>query len=111
MTSHTKTYIEPSDILALRLVCKKCDSTVALSLVRDLNFSRLHSCPNCNEPWLTISGSNSLEPQMKECAESIRKTVMALSQWDKILHSNGAVGFSITFEISEGEGHASRAKD
>jgi hypothetical protein len=60
MTSQTKKFIDPSDILGLRLQCQhpECQATVLLPLDKPMNTPRLASCPLCLRSWLTGSSSS-----------------------------------------------------
>jgi ribosomal protein S27AE len=98
MTTQTKTFIELPDILAVRVECGKCHSTVTMPIARNMNFAGMKRCPNCGNAWLAVEMS-SIEPQIKACAESIRATVDELKNWQKTLSTMGSDGFSLSLEI------------
>ncbi len=63
MTSQTKTFIEPSDIIGLRLKCQhsECGAEILVALDKPLKAERFATCPVCRRPWLR-ENNTSLEP-------------------------------------------------
>lgn len=51
MTSERKWVAEPSDILLIELICKKCGASLALNPTRENHFIR-RECPNCSNEWM-----------------------------------------------------------
>ncbi len=100
MTTQTKTFIELSDILAVRVQCSKCQSTVTIPIARYMNFAGMKRCTNCGNAWLAVEMS-SIEPQIKACAETIRATVEELKNWQRTLSTMGSEGFSLALEIAQ----------
>jgi hypothetical protein len=100
MTIQTKHFIELSDLVALRLVCKHCGATLSLLLSDDklaagensLN-TFLSTCPSCHREWAELGGST-YEP-------TIRKATAALNRLKGLLYGELAepLGFSLTLEI------------
>lgn len=100
MTIQTKHFIELSDLLALRLVCKECGATLTL-LLSDEKLATgenrpqmfLSDCPVCHHNWAEIGGS-SYEPL-------IRRATASLHKLKELLHGEAAapLGFALTLEI------------
>ncbi len=94
MTIQTKHFIELSDILALRFVCKKCDTALSLSLadekLRTDNSTNqfLAECPNCHEDWFSVAGNN-YEP-------ILRRATAALSRLKELLYSDSAAKLNVS---------------
>jgi ribosomal protein S27AE len=104
MTTQTKTFIELSDILSVRVECGKCHSTVTIPIDRKMSFSGMGHCPNCGEAWLQ-AGPTTKEPEMKACFEMIRATADILKNWQETLTVMQSKGFSLTLEIRADDDH------
>src|SRR5580700_4119964 len=82
MTSQTKKYIEFSDIIGLRLECKKCGCALLLGLEKDpptvetfLSNSNkvLSSCPTCGATWTGLpDGRLSFDSEIKDFFRRLR---------------------------------------
>jgi hypothetical protein len=90
-----ETYIELSDFIGLRFECSSCKASLSIPFGSSIDVKKLRFCPNCNEPWTTISGGSSVEPKIADFIECFK-------QMKKIL--SGDFGFpkffSMTFEIA-----------
>ena len=102
MTTQTKKFIEPSDILALRFECKSCGSELLISSLRDISkreeYGKLNDCPVCCKPWASIGGST--------CEPTIAEFLTALNKLRGMLGTHqGAfpAGFSLMIEIKDKE--------
>jgi hypothetical protein len=104
MTSQTQKFIELSDILALKLECKHCESVLAIPSSRDMarreDVGKLSICPVCQRPWATLGGAT-YEPL-------IAKFVSALNEMRNAF-KDAPIGFTLTLEISSDP--VSTAKD
>jgi DNA replicative helicase MCM subunit Mcm2 (Cdc46/Mcm family) len=100
MTTQTKTFIELSDILAVRVQCSKCQSTVTMPITREMSFAGMRHCPNCGKPWLVLE-MTSKESEIAACAATIRATSDLLKTWQETLAATGHSGFSLTLEIAQ----------
>ena len=100
MTTQTKTFIEVSDIIGLRVDCGKCGATVTLPISDGMNFKGLSRCQNCNEPWLDVMKST-IEPEVSACASAIKAASDRLAAWQKSLKEHGSSGFSLTLEVAK----------
>lgn len=103
MTIQTRHFIEVSDLLALRFVCKKCDATLSLLLSDDKlktgenrvkNF--IDRCPSCGCDWFDI-GQSSYE-------QVITRVTASLNRLIELMNSETAksLGASLIFEIKPG---------
>jgi len=99
MSTQTKQFIQPSDILAVVFECNNCHAKVTLPVAKSTQFGALGTCPNCQTPWLH-AGQNTCEPVLTKCTESIAETVDRLERWEEILKASNSKGFSLTLEIS-----------
>ncbi len=114
MTSHTKQFIELSDIVGLQLECKKCGisllaggETLTATLVESHNTT-LSQCPTCNSPWTvpaTIPTQMGYDTEVKKFLRLI----------EEIRRIEKHIGCRIRFEIKEDvsvtqTSHASNAK-
>jgi len=93
MTVQAKHFVEPRDIVAMRLDCSRCGSTLSIPLAGNINIDKLASCPNCNEPWLKLPTGASVENEVLECIASLDRVA-------KKLGSKHYPGFSLYLEIS-----------
>jgi len=88
MTSQTKVYIEPADILSIRCDCKHCGASLSLPLSRDVGKSLL-VCSQCNKGWARLENSSE-ETLISEFAFKVEKMVSALPR----------LGFKLLLEIA-----------
>ena len=100
MTTQTKTFIEPSDILGVRLECGNCGMTVTLPISQTMNFKGLGVCQNCNEPWLVFI-MTSMEPEIADYIRATRALSHKFELWQEQLKTTGNKGFSIRLEIAQ----------
>jgi len=94
MTSQTKKFIEPSDILGLRLDCADCGATLLLPISHEVKIKQIYVCPHCQIPWVKLPNGSTAELAIAECMERIK----TLSQ---LLGSGQFEGFSLLLEIKE----------
>jgi hypothetical protein len=77
MTTQTKRFIELQDVLGLRFECKECHASLSLPLTKDLNASRLRTCPHCNNPWLSMmagpTGGSTVEGDVTALVDAIKR--------------------------------------
>jgi hypothetical protein len=99
MTTQTKTFIEPSDILGIRLECGECGMTVTLPISRTMSFKGLGYCPNCNEAWLVMP-HDTIESEIAEFMGAARTLAHRLDIWKEISESKQRKGFSVSLEIA-----------
>lgn len=94
MTEETKKFIELSDILSLRLECKRCESELLISSLRDMlrreEEGKLNNCPVCGREWASVSGS-SCELTIAQFLDSLNKLRSTLKTFP--------AGFLLTLEI------------
>ena len=95
MTIQTKHYIEPSDIIALRITCKKCGVALSTGIGEKFNIMSLRACPSCGESWTVdrLKGS-SLEPTIEAFVAAAKKLTTALQY-----RADVEGGFSVGLEI------------
>jgi hypothetical protein len=98
MTTQTKTFIELSDIIGLKVECGGCHSTVTIPIGRKMGFKGMGHCQNCGEAWLT-AGPTDKEPEMAACAEAIRVASDTLKNWQETLKTLQSKGFALSLEI------------
>jgi hypothetical protein len=95
MTSQTQKFIELCDILALKLECKSCHSSLAIPSERHMaareEIGKLGSCPICRAPWAILGGS-SYEPLIIEFVSALNKLRGAFN--------NAPIGFNLTLEVT-----------
>jgi hypothetical protein len=92
MTSQTKVFLDPSDIVALRLECKQCGATLTLALSGAIEAKKLRTCPHCNNPW-TMMHEKTIEPL-------VEKVINSLSSLNRSMDESGFPwGCSLTLEI------------
>jgi hypothetical protein len=93
MTNQTKQFIEMSDILAVRLECKDCGSSLLVALGKTVRPP--YVCPNCNVPWWDDPDSPALKaldsflvgikrigPLMKNQSVALS---LEVSPWEKLI--------------------------
>jgi len=85
MTNQTKRFIELSDIIGLRLECRKCGCALLLDLgpsrevatVDNLLIAAnkiLCSCPACDTPWTTLpDGRLAFDSELKDFFRRMRQ--------------------------------------
>lgn len=75
MTIQTKTFIELSDIIGLRLECKSCGCSLLIETEQDsgtinnlmaANNSVLTKCPTCSHEWAQTSRERLADSEAKE---------------------------------------------
>jgi len=95
MTSEIQKFIELSDILALKLKCKGCRSTITIPFARDMSnrdsAGKLSFCPICQRTWANSQGAS--------CAPDLVRFATALGSLREVLTDTG-IGFTLTLEIS-----------
>jgi len=74
MTVQTQRFIDLWDILGLRFQCTKCNASLLLSMSKEIDASKLRTCPNCDKPWLSVSGST-VESAVKEAVSAVKMLV------------------------------------
>ncbi|HUK46067.1 MAG TPA: hypothetical protein VLW06_00680, partial [Terriglobales bacterium] len=74
MTSQNKKFVELSDILALRLECKrgKCRTSITIPFAQNLMGKEVRTCPSCGEPWAQF-GEASYETVVTDFADKLRR--------------------------------------
>jgi hypothetical protein len=74
VTKETKHFIDPSDILSVRLQCKHhdCHATLMLPVSSPIDIKRFYTCPHCNRGWLRAS-NQSIEMAVQECISKIEE--------------------------------------
>jgi hypothetical protein len=70
MTGQTKHFIEVTDIIALRLLCKECHAELSVPIDKNIRVKSLRACPNCNAPW-TWREESSIEPIVQKVVDAI----------------------------------------
>jgi hypothetical protein len=105
MTTQTKTFIELSDIIGLRLECKSCGCSLALGSAKgqeivdsmlSMRNDTLLKCPTCGAGWMQTLNPNSLADT------ALKELVRKLSDFRKIEHNYGC---SIALEIKQDDTH------
>jgi DNA replicative helicase MCM subunit Mcm2 (Cdc46/Mcm family) len=100
VTTTTQTFIEPSDIIAVRLECNKCHATMTSPISSGMIFERLKFCHNCGQSLLTLQ-NDTVVPKIEKCAQAIIDASKELKEWHRVLASNGSKGFTITLELAQ----------
>jgi ribosomal protein L44E len=101
MTSQTKKFIGVSDIVALRLECKKCGTSILVDIEREdgpindllgvANYL-LTACPTCQERWTKQADRNSAwDSEIKSLVSKMRDLRKAESGF----------GCLVSFEIKD----------
>lgn len=81
MTSQSKTYIETTDIIGLRLQCKSCQCSLlietqhedgAINNLLSLNSNVLTKCPTCGAAWTESSVVNRFDSEVKVFFRALR---------------------------------------
>src|SRR4051794_34789082 len=81
MTIQTKHFIEVSDIVTIRLSCKRCDSSLLLPLLENLEPQLLSTCPQCYKPWVQDSnGAAVMAGKIQQFVKALRNLDAALQQ-------------------------------
>lgn len=99
MTSQTKSYIELPDILAMQLVCKKCQASVTLPIYSEsgVSMTGIRVCPNCNEPWIQNTEGSNIEPSVKKFVAALVEFNGIVKRWSEFYKDGG---FSLSLEIN-----------
>ncbi len=81
MTTQTKTFIELSDIIGLRLECKNCGCSLLLEIEKDSgtinnlmadNNVLLNQCPTCAHAWAQTIRGTAGDSEIKEFFRAMR---------------------------------------
>jgi hypothetical protein len=88
MMTQTKTYIELSDLKALRFECKGCRAVLLLPFTADLSTG-IKACPKCRKGWTALENFS----YATEIEAFIRAT-------NDLLPHLKAMGFSLTLEVT-----------
>ena len=97
MTIQTKHFIDLSDIVALRLVCKYCDASLSVPLsdekLKTDNMKNLFlsECPSCGRNWAEAGGSTN-EPL-------ITRFTAALNRLRDTFEAASHIGMTLVLEI------------
>jgi hypothetical protein len=102
MTTETKTFIELSDIIGIKVECGNCHSTVTIPVEQKMNFKGMGQCHNCGEAWLSLAMTNK-EPEMAACASAILAASETLKHWQETLKTHQTKGFTLSLEIKREE--------
>lgn len=96
MTTQKKKFIEPSDIIGLRVKCShsECQAEIVLPIDKPLQSKRLAVCPICRQPWLREI-DYSAEVAVDECVSAVKylKDALKSKPWN----------FSLSLEIKDPE--------
>ena len=111
MTNHSKTYMEPKDIIAIRFECMNCQASVSIPITDSMNYSGLRNCPSCGRAW-TVVLNNSIEEALYDCTRGLREVAAALKEHMACVKATGtSKGFSLSLELAATAAPASDAKD
>ena len=110
MTSQTKTFIELSDIIGLRLECKTCGVSVlinqkTLSSVTDQFNTALRGCPTCESSWTHTDVHGVVGGMRAGFDTEIKAMIRAIAKVEEL---RDKLGCNLTFEITE---QAKQTKD
>src|ERR1017187_8363995 len=94
MTTQTKKFIEPSDILGLRLECADCHATLLLPISKHVKIKQLYGCPHCQRPWVRLPDGATAEIAIADC-------MMHIKTLSGMLSDGRYNGFSLSLEIKE----------
>jgi DNA-directed RNA polymerase subunit RPC12/RpoP len=103
MTTQTKKFIDPKDVIALYFECAGCKASFSLPLAEKIDVKKLAVCPHCQRPWLRSVEGSSIETALSECIEKLK----ALSSY---LGKAPYNGFTLKFEITKENEDYVRAK-
>ena len=97
MTTQTKTFIEPSDILALKFTCDDCGCTLSVPVTRDLSKpeekGKLDNCPMCRRFWVSRGDTS--------CHLEIAGFITGLNTLQQTVSKK--LGFTLALEIKPEE--------
>lgn len=96
MTVQIKYFIEAGDIVAVRLACERCGTSLTVSISEKLEKAVLKTCPQCREPWASQPSGTSIESVIIEFIKSLNSMEGAIRQWADI---NKEGGFRLMLEI------------
>lgn len=85
MTAEHLTILEPDDLRAIRIGCRKCKSSLAIRLNETIRVP--DKCPACGEFWRARETQGA-----PTAAEALGQ---AIKEWKAVTQSN----FMITFEV------------
>lgn len=94
MTSETRKFIEPRDIIGVRLECVHCKAILLLPFDRPFDLEHLRICPHCHVPWTRLPNGQSVEAAILQCVDKVQ-TLNAL------LENKQFDGFSLMLEVKE----------
>ena len=94
MTSETKKFIEPKDIIGVRLGCRKCGAILLIPFPRPLDLEHLRICPHCHIPWTQLPNGGTAEAAILHCIEAVRTL-------NRTIESDRFDGFSLMLEIKD----------
>ena len=98
MKNQLKRFIDPGDVIAVRIDCKHCHATISLPVSKDIDVIKLLVCPYCTRPWLRLPDGTTGEMQVQKCIREI-------SVLSEMLASGRFSGFSLQLEITtDGDG-------
>jgi hypothetical protein len=97
MTSHTKHYIDLSDIVALRLECKHCRGTISLPIHSEIRAQSLRACPNCNEHWASLHQGANMEIAITNLVDTLKDFELAFRKRSEFSQEGG---FLLSVEIN-----------
>jgi hypothetical protein len=112
MTTHTETYIELSDIIGVRLLCKSCGCSLRMEIEKDggtldslLSNANvvLIKCPTCGHAWTSGNPGQPFDSDVKEFFRKMRD----------LKKIEASFGCKLALEIKgvSPSGHALSAKD
>ena len=89
MTAEQLTLLTPSDLRALRIVCKACRGSITMQL--DETIPRLDECPLCHANWR--------QPPAHRALTATEALAAALKAWLSA-DREASPGYSVQFEIT-----------
>jgi hypothetical protein len=102
MTTQTKTFIELSDIIGLRLECKSCGCALSIGEEKEgktivdglflMNNKTLMTCPTCGDVWMQTLDPNRLADT------ALKELIRKLCDFKKI---EKGYGCAIALEIKQ----------
>jgi len=96
MTTQTKKFITPEDVIGLRIKCShsQCQAEIVLPIDKPLEAKNLAFCPICRRPWLREE-HNSLEVAVDHAVQALTNLKSGLK--------SGHWNFALTLEIKPEE--------
>lgn len=73
MTTQVKSYIELSDIVAMRFECRQCQTTFSFLLTEKCDLRKFADCPNCAATWVgrAMPPETSIEHEIMDVIRSV----------------------------------------